>query len=30
MDEYKNIEQTISPMALKEILNWISEITQKN
>jgi hypothetical protein len=28
MNEYKEIEQTISPIALKEITNWILEITQ--
>jgi hypothetical protein len=29
MEEYKDIEQTISPMALKEISDWISGIVQK-
>ena len=30
INEYKNIEQTISPIALKEISNWIFEIIQAN
>jgi hypothetical protein len=28
MNEYKDIQQTVSPMALKEISNWILEIIQ--
>ncbi len=30
MNEYKEIEQTMSPTALKEISNWIFEIIQAN
>jgi len=30
ISEYKTIEQTISPVALKEISNWIFEIIQMN
>jgi len=30
IDEYKELEQTISPIALKEISNWIFEIIQLN
>lgn len=30
MNEYKDIEQTISPIALKEISTWILEIIQEN
>lgn len=30
MNEYKEIEQTMSPVALKEISNWILEIIQEN
>ncbi|MBG7631552.1 MAG: alpha/beta fold hydrolase, partial [Bacteroidetes bacterium] len=30
INEYKDIEQTISPIALKEISNWIFEIIQTN
>ena len=30
MNEYKEIEQTISPIALKEISNWILEVIQAN
>jgi len=30
INEYKDIEQTMSPMALKEISDWIIEITRIN
>lgn len=30
INEYKDIEQTMSPVALEEISNWILEITQEN
>ncbi len=30
INEYKKIEQTISPIALKEISNWILYTTQTN
>lgn len=30
ISEYKSIEQTMSPVVLKEISNWIIEIIQKN
>ncbi len=30
INEYKDIEQTLSPIALKEISNWILEIVQTN
>tara|TARA_R110002051_G_scaffold188453_1_gene257851 strand:+ start:3410 stop:4777 length:1368 start_codon:yes stop_codon:yes gene_type:complete len=30
INEYKEIEQTISPIALKEISNWINEVTSIN
>ena len=29
INEYKNIEQTMSPFALKEMSSWILEITHK-
>jgi len=30
IDEYKELEQTIAPIALKEISNWIHEVTSIN
>ncbi len=30
MNEYKDIEETMSPIALKEISNWTFEISQVN
>lgn len=30
INEYKEIEQTMSPVAMEEISNWILEITQEN